>query len=153
MISLDRFFRFRYITSMLLLRRQTPPHIAPQPLSSLISRLDLSVSRNVAAQVPEESKGACIAECVNVVSRFGFQSSRTKGSGALVDFLAASGLAAVVSDKEGFFVVMEESAFLEKGAAAVHKIFHKVRDEPTKVRARAVELLKKLSLDKLAASV
>ncbi|KAL1471175.1 hypothetical protein MTO96_040060, partial [Rhipicephalus appendiculatus] len=92
----------------------------------------LSVSRNVAAQVPEESKGACIAECVNVVSRFGLQSSRTKHTGALVDFLAASGLTAVVSDKEGFFVVMEEDAFLEKGAAAVHKNFHKVRDEPTK---------------------
>ncbi|KAL1474164.1 hypothetical protein MTO96_038185, partial [Rhipicephalus appendiculatus] len=53
-------------------------------------------------------------------------------TGALVDFLAASGLTAVVSDKEGFFAVMEEDAFLEKGAAAVHKNFHKVRDEPTK---------------------
>ncbi|KAL1426006.1 hypothetical protein MTO96_003476 [Rhipicephalus appendiculatus] len=61
------------------------------------------------------------------------RSSRTKHTGALVDFLAASGLTAVVSDKEGFFVVMEEGAFLEKGAAAVHKNFHKVRDEPTKI--------------------
>ncbi|KAL1487169.1 hypothetical protein MTO96_046631, partial [Rhipicephalus appendiculatus] len=59
-------------------------------------------------------------------------SSRTKHTGALVDFLAASGLTAVVSDKEGFFVVMEEDAFLGKGAAAVQKNFHKVRDEPTK---------------------
>ncbi|KAH7985137.1 hypothetical protein HPB52_024308 [Rhipicephalus sanguineus] len=92
----------------------------------------LSLSRKVAAYVPEESKGTCVGECVSVVSRFGLQSSRTGNTGVLVDFLAASGLTAVVSDKEGFIVIMEKGTFFEKGASAVDKNFHRVRDEQTK---------------------
>ncbi|KAH6947335.1 hypothetical protein HPB50_018461 [Hyalomma asiaticum] len=45
---------------------------------------------------------------------------------------AASGLMAIVSDKKGFFAVLTEGTFSEKGAAAVHKNFRQVTEKPMK---------------------
>ncbi|KAG0444245.1 hypothetical protein HPB47_014009 [Ixodes persulcatus] len=57
-----------------------------------------------------------------------------------------SGLRALVSDKEGFFVIMPEDMFAEKATCAVQKNFKAVLEKPAKVKERAVELLERLNL-------
>ncbi|KAG0430507.1 hypothetical protein HPB47_022634, partial [Ixodes persulcatus] len=73
--------------------------------------------------VPEEEKQRCIAECVGVMARTEGRPTRSRALGPVIEYLASHELRALLSDKEGFFVIMPESMFSEKGSMAVKKSF------------------------------
>ncbi|XP_040069744.3 uncharacterized protein LOC120842657 [Ixodes scapularis] len=119
-----------------------------------LKRVDkLALSRLVSRQVPEEDKPRCVAGCVDVLLRSEGLPTRSRSLEPVIDFLATSGLRALVSDKEGFFVIMPEDMFAEKATCAVQKNFKAVLERPAKVKERAVELLERLSLKQVCAGV
>ncbi|KAH8031601.1 hypothetical protein HPB51_019501 [Rhipicephalus microplus] len=109
----------------------------------------VSVSRSVARRVPEDSRTTCVAECTDVLLKHRPRRVHDIVMSSVVDFLHSSGLTCVVSDKEGFFVVLTRGLFSEKGSVAIAKNFREVSHNPSKIKKQAVELLKSLSLDKL----
>ncbi|KAG0424974.1 hypothetical protein HPB47_027836, partial [Ixodes persulcatus] len=104
-------------------------------------------------KVPEEDKPRCVAGCVDVLLRSEGAPTRSRSLEPVIDFLATSGLRALVSDKEGFFVIMPEDMFAEKATCAVQKNFKAVLEKPAKVKERAVELLERLNLKQVCAGV
>uniref|UniRef100_L7LXN4 Tick transposon n=1 Tax=Rhipicephalus pulchellus TaxID=72859 RepID=L7LXN4_RHIPC len=132
-----------------LLRNGPKFNVATSPPATEL----LAMSRRIASRVQEESKPVCVAECVEALSKGACRPSGNRQIGRVVDFLSSSGLTAVVSDKEGFFVIMSEGMFSEKGGSAIDKNFRLVGQKPEQVRADAVKLLRKHSLDKLAGQV
>ncbi|KAG0444188.1 hypothetical protein HPB47_014068 [Ixodes persulcatus] len=116
-----------------------------------LKRVDkLALSRLVSRQVPEEDKPRCVAGCVDVLLRSEGAPTRSRSLEPVIDFLATSGLRALVSDKEGFFVIMPEDMFAEKATCAVQKNFKAVLEKPAKVKERAVELLERLDLKQVS---
>ncbi|KAH8030634.1 hypothetical protein HPB51_010568 [Rhipicephalus microplus] len=113
----------------------------------------VSVSRSVARRVPEDSRTTCVAECTDVLLKHRPRRVHDIVMSSVVDFLHSSGLTCVVSDKEGFFVVLTRGLFSEKGSVAIAKNFREVSLNPSKIKKQAVELLKSLSLDKLVNKV
>uniref|UniRef100_A0A6M2CYP7 Putative tick transposon ovary overexpressed n=1 Tax=Rhipicephalus microplus TaxID=6941 RepID=A0A6M2CYP7_RHIMP len=113
----------------------------------------VSVSRSVARRVPEDSRTTCVAECTDVLLKHRPRRVHDIVMSSVVDFLHSSGLTCVVSDKEGFFVVLTRGLFSEKGSVAIAKNFREVSHNPSKIKKQAVELLKSLSLDKLVNKV
>ncbi|XP_042150264.1 uncharacterized protein LOC120836611, partial [Ixodes scapularis] len=101
-----------------------------------LDRVDkLVLSRSVSRRVAEEQRPRCIEECVGILS----------------SYLTSNGLRILLSDKEGFFVILPEGNFDEKANAAVQKNFRQVKEQPQKVKAKALQLLGSLNLERVLA--
>ncbi|KAG0436991.1 hypothetical protein HPB47_017663, partial [Ixodes persulcatus] len=130
---------------------QRGPKFCFEPVLNRVEKL--RISRSVSRQVPEEEKPRCIAECVDVMASTEGRPTRSQALGPVIEYLASHQLRALLSDKEGFFVIMPESMFSEKASMAVQKNFRQSLQKPSKVKAQAVELLNRLDLQKVAAGV
>lgn len=71
----------------------------------------------------------------------------------LVHFRCENKLHVLVTDKEGYFVVMNSGLYSQKSEVAVVKNFKALKAEAVKVKQQALSLFEEINVPPLAASV
>lgn len=114
----------------------------------------LATVRDLSTKLPVEEKERCLSEGLNNPMK---QSSSHGPSDnvlrPVVRFLVDHNLSILQSDKEGGFAVLPNALFNKKANEAIAKNFKVVNEKPSRVRMKALKLLKRLNLESLAKAV
>lgn len=113
----------------------------------------IATARTVSKLAKEEERYRCVTECVQAVSSNVSDGSRKLRVQPVVKFCLNNQLRVLISDKEGFFVIINELDFLKKAEEALERNFKPLSVKSKEVKTRAISLLKRLNLEKLGSSV
>lgn len=111
------------------------------------------MSRNIARHVPEDEKSRFLTEATDVIAARKREQRPQYRLKPVCDYLVDNQLRLLVSDKEGFFVVVPNGIFSEKASAAIAKSFKKVKAKPSSYRKKAIAWLDDHNLRSLSSRV
>ncbi|KAK8766099.1 hypothetical protein V5799_007120 [Amblyomma americanum] len=119
-----------------------------------VSPVDLlATSRNIARHVPEDEKSRFLIEATDVIAARKREQRPQYRLKPVCDYPVDNQLRLLVSDKEGFFVVVPNGIFNEKASAAIAKTFKKVKAKPSSYRKKAIAWLDDHNLRSLSSRV